>query len=146
MKCQRYSLHSSVRGPLPSMQIGSAYLTSVGTSWNMPLLMEKKKKRGKGGSVIQFFSLLLRQGLYENLPATHPQPLPPSQQSKSIFYYCRIQPSSCISSVSSHQWMSTDHTRLWLKSRKMGIFNNTKPSSSEEVYVNIATPKSLATC
>lgn len=49
MKCQRYSLHSSVRGRLPSMQIGSAYLTSMGTSWNMPLLMEKKKKKkGRG--------------------------------------------------------------------------------------------------
>lgn len=146
MKCQRYSLHSSVRGRLPSMQIGSAYLTSMGTSWNMPLLMEKKKKKKEGGSVIQLFSLLLRQGLYENLPATHPQPLPPSQRSKSIFYYCRIQPSSSISSVLSYQWMSTDHRRLWLKSGKMGIFNNAKPSSLEEVYVNMATPKSLATC
>lgn len=107
---------------------------------------EEKKKKKEGGSVIQLFSLLLRQGLYENLPATHPQPLPLSQRSKSIFYYCRIQPSSSISSVLSYQWMSTDHRRLWLKSGKMGIFNNAKPSSSEEVYVNMATLKSLATC
>lgn len=37
-------MHSSTGGLLPSMQMCSMYITSMGTSWNMPLLMERRKK------------------------------------------------------------------------------------------------------
>lgn len=144
MKCKRYSLYSSKRGPLPSMQIGSAYLTTMGTSWNMPLVMGKKKKKGRGSS-IELFSFLLRQRFLE-------KPSPPAislfllPRDPDQFYYCRIQPYFSISEVSSYQENECWSWNVMPEIMQKWEFSIKSASVSQKVCVNIATLKPTATC
>lgn len=145
MKCKRYSLCSSKRGPLPSMQIGSAYLTSMGTSWNMPLVMGRKKKKKEGGAQFNSFHCYWDNSyLKKHLPqssASFSFPVMPDQ-----FYYCRIRPYFSISEVSSCQANECWSWNVIPEVIKKWEFSIKSASFSQKVCVNTATLKLMATC
>lgn len=88
------------KGPLPSMQIGSAYLTSMGLH-EICLYWWKRKKK-EGGVQFSSFHCYWDNSHLKSLPRL-PQTLSPFQWSKWILSYCRIQPYFSIYDVLSHQ-------------------------------------------